>query len=318
MSGHSTATTENLTRTNLWSSQLKDVFEDELFAMQYVDWITDFPDGNTLNVPSVGQMEVKDYAEGQAIQYTALDTGNWTFTIDKYKSSATYIYDKFKHDAFYVSQLTSQFVPKMQRALAKAMEVDFLAAGPNSQTSASLNTINGGNHRFIGNGTNETIAVKDFALAHYALDMANVPRSGRIAIVDPSLEYALGTLTNLVNVSNNPTWQGIVRDGISTGLRFKMSIFGWDIYISQNLKKNTAAETIDGKTTAVGAANNLFFCADPIAKPIKGLVRQSPRVEFERNKDLQRDEWVTTCYYGFKLFRPESQVVIVTDVDQVS
>jgi hypothetical protein len=33
---------------------------------------------------------------------------------------------------------------------------------------------------------------------------------------------------------------------------------------------------------------------------------------------LQRDEWVTTCYYGFKLFRPESQVVIVTDVDQVS
>jgi hypothetical protein len=318
MAGFSTAATENLTRTNLWSSQIKDVFEDELFATQYVDWITDFPDGNTLNMPSIGQMEVKDYVEGQPIQYTAMDTGNFTFTIDKYKSSATFIYDKFKHDSFYMAQLTSQFVPKMQRALAKAMEVDFLAAGASAQTADDLNAINGGNHRFVGSGTSETMGVKDFALAHYALDVANVPRSNRIAIVDPSVEYALGTLTNLVNVSNNPTWQGIVKEGISTGLRFKTSIFGWDIYISQNLRKNTAAETIGGLTTAVGAANNLFFCADPIAKPIKGLVRQSPRVEFERNKDLQRDEYVTTCYYGFKLFRPESQVVIVTDVDAVS
>lgn len=317
MAGFSTADTENLTRTNLWSNQLKEVLLDELFATKYVDWITDFPDGNTLNIPSIGQMVVHDYAEGQPVAYDAMDTGNFTFTIDKYKSSATYIYDKFKHDAFYMSQLTSSFVPKMHRALAKAMEVDFLATIPNGQTSANANAINGANHRWVGSGTSETIAVKDFQLARYALQKANVPMVNLVAIVDPSVEYALATLTNLVNISYNPMWEGIVRDGMSTGLKFKMNVFGWDIYISQNLKVNSASEAIGGVTAAAGV-NNLFFSAASDVLPVKGLIRQAPRVETERNKDLQRDEFVTTCYYGFKTFRPENAVVIVTDTDQVS
>ncbi len=107
MAGFSTANTEYLTRTNLWSNQLKDVLLDELYATKWCDWITDFPDGTTLNIPSIGLAEVHDYAEGQPIQYTAMDTGNFTFTVQKYKSSGTYIYDKFKHDSFYVSQLTT-------------------------------------------------------------------------------------------------------------------------------------------------------------------------------------------------------------------
>jgi hypothetical protein len=321
MAGFSTQDTLYLTRTNLWSNQLKDVLLDELFAQRYVDWITDFPDGTTLNIPSIGQFVASDYAEGQAIQYSALDTGNFTFTIDKYKSVGTYIYDKFKHDSFYVSQLTASFVPKMQRALAKSMEVDFLKtmtpAGSGGQTTASTNAINGAAHRLVGSGTNETIAVKDFALANYALDKANVPRQGRIAILDPSCEYALATMTNLVNVSNNPQWEGIVRDGMSTGMRFRMSVFGWDVYISQNLHVNTASEQI-GSVTAAAGVNNLFFSAASDVLPIKGLVRQAPRVEFERNKDLQRDEFVVTCYYGFKGFRPENMFILVTDTDQVS
>lgn len=321
MAGFSTLTTENLTRTNLWSTQLKDVLLDELFAQRYVDWITDFPDGTTLNLPSIGQMEVRDYAEGQPIQYTAMDTGNWTFTVNKYKSSATFIYDKFKHDSFYMSQLQSQFVPKMHRALAKAMEVDFLKtptpAGSGGQTSASTNAINGASHRLIGSGTNETVAVKDFQLARFALAKANVPLTNLVAIVDPSVEYALATMTNLVNVSFNPHWEGIVRDAMSTGLKFKMNVFGWDIYISQNLHTNTASETISGVTAAAGV-NNLFFSAAQDVLPIKGLVRQAPRVEFERNKDLQRDEYVVTCYYDFKTFRPENMFILVTDTDQVS
>jgi hypothetical protein len=317
MAGFSTANTENLIRTDIWSRQLKDVLLDELFATRYVDWITDFPDGTTLHIPSIGLLEARDYAEGQPIQYTAMDTGDFTFTVQKYKSVATYIYDKFKHDSFYMNELVSRFVPNMHRALAKQMEIDFLKTGPDGQTASDLNTINSGNHRFVGSGTNETISVKDFELARYALAKANVPLVNLIAIVDPSVEYALATLTNLVNVSFNPMWQGIVRDGMSTGTRFKMNIFGWDIYISNNLKKNTTNETINGVTAAAGV-NNLFFSAAGDVLPIKGLIRQAPRIETERNKDLQRDEYVATCYYDFKLFRPENLVVILTDTDQVS
>lgn len=316
MAGFSTLDDDHLIRSNLWSNQLKEVLLDELMAMKYVDMITDFPDGDTINIPSIGQMEVLDYAEGQPIQYTGMDTGNFTFSINKYKSSATYIYDKFKQDSFYAGRVTAKFIPAQARAIAKAMEVDILATGPDGQTASDLNAINGGNHRFIGGGTNEVISVQDFQRARYALQKANVPMTNLVAIVDPSVEYELATLTNLVNVSNNPQWTGIVRDGMSTGMQFKFNIYGWDVYVSQNLKSGIS-ETINGVTAAAGVAN-LFFSAAPDVLPFVGLVRQPPRVESFRNIDLQRDQYVTTCRYGFKLFRPENLVVVITDTDQVA
>jgi len=316
MAGFSTSQTDHLIRSNLWSSELKEIFEDELMGMKYVDMISDFPDGDTINIPSIGQAEVLDYAEGQAVKYTAMDTGNFTFSITDYKSSATYITNKMKQDSFYTSRLVSAFVPKMNRAISKVMEVDILAVGPAAQTAANTNSINGAAHRWVGAGTNETIAVSDFAKARYALQKANVPMTNLVAIVDPSVEYALSTLTNLTNVSNNPQWEGIVRNGMSTGTKFVMNVYGFDVYVSQNLKVNTTSETISSITSAAGV-NNLFFSAAPEALPIVGAIRQSPTVESEYNKDMQREEYVTTCRYGFKLFRPENMVVVVTDTDQV-
>lgn len=316
MAGFSTSQTDHLIRSNLWSSQIKEVLMDELMATKYVDMITDFPDGDTINIPSMGQADVLDYAEGQAVKYTAMDTGNFTFSITAYKSSATYITEKMKQDSFYTARLVSSFVPKQSRAIAKAMEVDILSVGPNGQTASNLNTINGANHRWVGSGTNETIAVQDFAKAKYALQKANVPMTNLVAIVDPSVEYALSTLTNLTSVSNNPRWEGIVRDGMSTGTKFVMNVYGFDVYVSQNLKVNTTSETINSVTSAAGV-NNLFFSAAPDVLPIVGSVRQPPKVDSEYNKDMQREEYVTTCRYGYKLFRPENMVVVITDTDQV-
>lgn len=315
--GHTTANTEHLIRSNLWSSQIKEVLEDELLGTRYVDMITDFPDGDTINIPSLGQAVVNDYEEGQAIRYTAMDTGNFTFSITDYKATGTYITEKMKQDSFYMSRLVSSFVPKQARALAKAMEVDILAVGPEGQTSASTNEINGAKHRFIGSGTNETIGLKDFALARYALEKANVPMTNLVAIVDPSVEYALATQANLVSLANNPQWEGIVRDGVMTGTKFRFNIYGWDIYVSQNLKVNTSSETINSVTAAAGV-NNLFFSAASDVLPFVGNIRQAPKVDSDYNKDFQREEYVTTCRYGFKLYRPENLVVIVTDTDQVT
>lgn len=316
MAGFSTSQTDHLIRSNLWSSQIKEVLLDELMATKYVDMITDFPDGDTINIPSMGQAEVLDYLEGNAVKYTAMDTGNFTFSITAYKSSATYITERMKQDSFYTSRLVSSFVPKQSRAIAKAMEVDILAVGPNGQTASNLNAINGANHRWVGSGTNETIAVQDFAKAKYALQKANVPMTNLVALVDPSVEYALSTLSNLTNVSNNPRWEGIVRDGMSTGTKFVMNVYGFDVYVSQNLKVNTTSETINSVTASAGV-NNLFFSAAPDVLPIVGSIRQPPKVDSEYNKDMQREEYITTCRYGFKLFRPENMVVVLTDTDQV-
>lgn len=315
MSGFSTNNNEHLIRSNLWSSQIKEVLEDELFATKYVDMISDFPDGDTINIPSIGQAEVLDYDEGQSIRYTAMDTGNFTFSIDKYKSSATYIYNKMKQDSFYMSRLVSSFVPKQHRAIAKAMEVDVLAIGNSGQTASDTNTINGADHRFVASGSNDTMAPADFAKAKYALQKANVPMTNLVAIVDPSVEYYLSTLQNLTNVSNNPKWEGIVRDGMSTGMRFVMNIYGFDVYMSQNLPSGIS-ETVDSNSITNGVAN-YFFSAAPDVVPFVGSVRQPPKVDSEYNKDFQRDEYVTTCRYGFKLYRPENLVTVLSDSSQV-
>mgnify|MGYP003412591695 FL=1 len=316
MAGFSYSSNDHLVRSNLWSSNLKEFFEAELLGMKYVDIITDFPDGDTLNIPSIGQAEVLDYAEGKAVQYTGMDTGNFTFSIDQYKSSATYITERMKQDSFYMSRLVSSFVPKQNRGIQVAMEQKIMSVGPDAQTASNTNAINGAAHRWVGQGTNETMAPQDFAKALYALEKANVPMTNLVAIVDPSVEYALNTLTNLVNVSNNPRWEGIISSGHVSGMRFVKNIYGFDVYVSQFLRPNTGSETISSVTSTAGV-NNLFFSAAQDALPIVGAIRQAPKVDSEFNKDLQREEYVTTARYGFKLYRPENMVCVVTDTDQV-
>ena len=316
MAGFAYGTSEHLIRSNLWSSQIKEVLLDELIGTKYVDMITDFPDGDTLNIPSIGQAEVLDYDEGQAVRYTAMDTGNFTFSINKYKSSATYITNKMKQDSFYMSRLVSSFVPKQHRAIAKAMEVDIMALGNAGQTASDPNAINGANHRWVAAGTNSVMVPNDFAKAKYALQKANVPMTNLVAIVDPSVEYQLATTTNLVNLSNNPRWEGIVRDGMSTGMKFITNIYGFDVYVSQNLPRGIT-ETVSARTVSTNGVANYFFSAAPDVLPFVGSIRQPPKVDSEYNKDLQREEYVTTCRYGFKLFRPENLVTVLSDASQV-
>lgn len=316
MSGIMTSTVDHLIRSEIWSTRIKEIFEEDLFFMKYVDILTDFPDGNVINIPSLGQMDVYDYEEGQAIKYSAIDTGNFQFRITDYVASGTYITDKFKQDSFYMARVESTTPTKMTRAVQERMEIDAFAIGNSGQTASSLNTINGGDHRFVGSGTGGRIAPQDFARAKYALRKASVPMTNLVAIVDPSVEYTLETLTNLVNVSNNPQWEGIVRDGMSTGLKFRMNVYGFDVYVSNWLPKGIA-ETIDGVSVTTGVAN-YFFSTTGDALPFVGAVRQAPRVESERNKDYQRDEYVVTSRWGFGFYRPESLVTVLTNEDVVN
>jgi len=314
MAGHNTGNSELLIRTEVWSSQLKMVLEDQLMAAGYVNWLSEFPDGTTFTIPSVGQASVEDYIEDEAITYQALDTGEFTLTINKYKASGIYITDKAKQDAFYMNQLVSSFVPKQERAMMEQVESDVFGL-QSEQTASDLNAINGANHRFVAGGTNEVMEPEDFARARYALKKANVPDTSLIAIVDPSVEYAINTISNLANVSNNPRWEGVIAEGIARGMRFVKNVYGFDVFVSNNLADSN--QTIDSKTTAAGKAN-MFFSAEPDVLPFIGAWRQLPAVESERNKDFQRDEFVISSRYGVKLFRPENLVCVLSDTDQVS
>ncbi len=308
-----TGNSEHLIRSEVWSSQLKEVLEDELQAQQYVNWMSEFPDGTTFTIPSIGQAQVDDYVEDTAVKYRALDTGEFQFTIDQYKSSGHYITNKNKQDSFYMNQLVSAFVPKQARAILEAVETKILGL-ESEQTASNLNNINGAPHRFVASGTNEVFTIADFAKARYSLKKANVPDTDLIAIVDPSVEYTINTLSNLTNVSNNPRWEGIVSSGIATGMKFIKNVYGFDVYTSNYLAD--ANETVDSVTTAAGKAN-MFFSASSDVLPFVGAWRQMPQVDSEYNKDFQREEYVTTARYGVKLYRPENLVCVLSDTDQV-
>jgi hypothetical protein len=320
-----TANMEVLIRSEIWSNELKEVLLDELLGLNIVRFLTDFPDGTTITIPSIGEASVRDYVENTPIVYDAIDTGEFQFSITEYKSSGNYITKKARQDAFYAAQLEAGFVPKQKRAILENLETNImaLAAGGASggQTAAAANAINGANHRWVASGTSEVMDVTDFMKAKFALKKANVGDQNLIAIVDPSVEYALSTLANLVSVSNNPRWEGIIETGLASGMKFIRNIYGFDVYVSNYLADagaaQTGAETIGAKSVTVGKCN-MFFSAQSDILPFVGAWRQMPEVEGEYNKDFQREEYLTTCRYGLKVFRPENLVVVLSDTDQVS
>lgn len=317
-SGFTTKTDEHLIRSNIWSKQIKELLLDDLHAMKFVRVLQDFPDGTTFNIPSLGEAETQNFTEGQSIKYNKFDTGNFTFTFDTYKYSANSISQKFKRDSFYSDEVLSAFGPREHRALMEAVEVDILSKGPNGQTASNLNQINGADHRWVGSGTNEVVNFNDFAKARYALTKANVPLVNLVAIVDPSVTFTFQTLANATNLlSPMPQWGDMVRNGMSTGMRFRFNIMGFDVYESNYLPRGIA-ETINSKSTTVGVANQFFSAAPGDTLPILGGFRQMPTVESSYNKDLQQTEYLTIAEWGWKLYRPENMVVVLSDVDQVA
>lgn len=316
MSGMTTGNSTLLTRAEIWSSELKEVLQDDLIGMTYVDIITDFPDGLQWTMPSIGDVQVDDYVEDQAVNYRPLDTGEWTFTIDEYLSSATYITKKNEQDMYYMNQLVSSFVPNQRRAIMEHFEATMFGKPEALYTANQQGAINGAYHRLSG-GNLGKIELADFAYANYALDKANVPAASRVAIVDPSVAFTFETLSNLVSVSNNPMWEGIVADGISTGMKFVKNVYGFDVYTSNRLPDvaDSALPERDGTTTndfsVTNGKANYFFSAERSVLPWKAAWRQEPTVDMEWNKDYQRTEFVTTARYGVKMFRPENMVTIV-------
>ena len=62
-----------------------------------------------------------------------------------------------------------------------------------------------------------------------------------------------------------------------------------------------------------GGVANYFFSATPgDTLPWVGAFRQMPTVYSEFNKDLQQEEYLTIAEYGFKLYRPENMVTVIS------
>ena len=310
--GFTDLTNTDLLRTALWSKDIKSLLLDELYGMRFVRPITEFPDGELINIPSIGEAEVSDYAEGNAIKYNKMDTGNFQFVWKDYKYSANAISEKFKQDSYYASDVIAAFVPRQHRALMEAVEVDILSEGNAGQTASQLNTINGQPHRWVTAGTNQHITINDFSKARLSLFKANVPLNGLTAILDATTAYTLENQTNAVNLmSPMPMWESVIKDGMVNGTKFRFNILGFDCYVS-NYLPTIADETINGVQVTGGVANQFFAASSTDVNPYIGGFKQMPTVYSEFNKDLQQTEYLTIARYGFALFRPENMINVLT------
>lgn len=285
--------------------------------------VSDFGAGTTLNIKTVGTVTIQDAAEDTPLTFNPIDTGTVSLSITDYVGDAWKVTDDLREDGSQVESLMSMRAMESTRALGENHETRFLQVAGTSQTAANVNLVNGRPHRWVAggaSGTSRNMTLDDFIAMKLAFDKAGAPAAGRIAIVDPIVEATLNSLTNIVNVSNNPMFDGIVTDGFARDHKFVKNIFGFDIWTSNYLPVKTATEAIDASayglandTAEIGDVANIFMCiADDSTKPVMHAWRRQPKTEGWRDSEERADKFQVTSRFGFGAQRLDTLGVILT------
>ena len=282
---------------------------DGLLGEQFYRNVGDFGSGDTLNIPTIGSVTIQEGTENEAFTYNPIDTGRVQLVISDYVGDAWYVTDDMREDGTNINALMAARSAESTRAIQENFETRFLAVANAAQTNANANTINGFPHRIGSAETNDVFALSHLVAMRLSFDKANVPMEGRVFIADGVVE---ATLNGLVNIATDvtPFAKDILNTGMSSGMRFVQSIYGFDVILSNRLPKGDFS---DGTNAVTGAVANIAMCVlDDQCKPIMGAWRRLPRVEGERNKDLRRDEFVVSSRFGLGAQRVDTLGVIIT------
>lgn len=235
-------------------------------------------------------------------------------TITDYVGDAWYVTDELREDGSQVEALMAGRSTESTRAIQETFESRFLAKAQSLQTNAAANSINGFAHRIASTASGNVMQLADIIKLKLAFDKANVPTSGRVLIVDP---VTAATLDGLVSINRDvtPFAENILANGFARDHEYIMNLYGFNIITSNRLPKGTYS---DGTTSVSNAVANIAMCvADDNTKPVMAAWRRMPRVEGERNKDLRRDEFVTSARWGFGGQRVDTLGVYITSAVNV-
>lgn len=326
----------HMQRSEIFRNQLKLAQEEPTMAQTWVSWIGDLPSDSirtSISVNSLSELEVDNWNESKALPERRIETGQFNFNIDQFKGVKVALTDHLFETSFQANQVLSSVVPKMKRAHDVYMETKVLETINNGQTANNANVINGGKHRFVGSGDGssapaDSLTLSDFSYANYVMNKAAAPQVGRIAIVDAVTAHNLNVKSNIVDVSNNPMWEGLITEGHldGTGIRFARNIYGWDVYVSEFLPTLDADEAAltdykDGAPTAAdisGFKANYFMVYGGDASPIIGAMGRSPKLTSWRDEDIETEFHQMTQFYGFGLYRPENAITVFTDPSAIA
>ena len=282
---------------------------DGLLGTEFYRDVSDFGSGDTLNIPTIGSVTIQEGAENEAFTYNPIDTGRVQLTITDYIGDAWFVSDDLREDGTNIDALMAARSAESTRAIQENFETRFLFIANAAQTNADANAINGFPHRIGSAETDDVFALSHLISMRLSFDKANVPMQGRVFIADGVVE---ATLNGLVNISTDvtPFAKDILNNGMSSGMRFVQSLYGFDVILSNRLPKGNFS---DGTNAVTGAVANIAMCVlDDQCKPIMAAWRRQPRVEGERNKDLGRDEFVVSARFGIGAQRVDTLGVIIT------
>lgn len=287
---------------------------DALMPDTFYRNVSDFGRGETLNIPTIGEVTVQEVSDETPIVYQPIETGSVQLQITDFIGDGYAIKDTLREDGTNIPALVQARAEEGRRAIQEYFESRALATLNAAQTDAGANLVNGRAHRITATGTNNTLTLPDLNAAKLALDKAEVPYGSRIGIIDPAVAASLWSNFNgNYSVDANPVMQDILQGGFARDHEFVMNIAGFSIMTSNRLPKGNFS---DGTTAVANGVANIFMSvADDQAKPLMVAWRRMPRVESERNKDFQQDEFVLTARMGFGVQRLDSLVVIITDAD---
>lgn len=279
--------------------------------------VSDFGAGSTLNIKTIGTATIQEVEEDTPLVYNPIETGNITLSITDYVGDAWYVTDVLRQDGTQIEALMAARAQEATRAIQQRFESRFYQVAYAGQTAANPNNVNGFAHRFRGTGANWTMDEDDLIAMRLAFDKANVPQFGRIAIVDPVVAATFQKKVVITSqLDRHPAYQAVMENGFNNEHQFVMRLHGWDIWTSNLLPTVAAGTSVDGTATQSASTTciaNLFMSiADDNTKPVMSAWRQPPKVEGERNKDRQRDEFLTTARWGMGVQRRDTLGVVVT------
>ncbi|AFE86214.1 major capsid protein [Salinivibrio phage CW02] len=304
-----TTNTRAFIEAEQYSSFILTNMHDGLLPQTFYRDVSDFGSGTTLHIKTIGDVSIQDAAEDVALEYSPIDTGEVTLQITDYVGDAWFIVDDLREDGAQVEQLAAARSAESTRALQERFESRYLEVCEAAQTDADPNKVNGFAHRIASADTNGKLELSDLIKMKLAFDKAEVPMAGRVAIMDP---ICAAHLDQQVSITNDvtPFAEQILQNGFDREHEFLMNLYGWNIMTSNRLAKGTFS---DGTTSISDGVANVFMCvADDNTKPIMAAWRRMPSVEGERNKDLRRDEFVTTSRYGFGPQRKDTLGIYIT------
>lgn len=228
--------------------------------------------GDVVNVPFLAEVNARAKAASTDVTYDSPEGTPIAINIDKHYYSAVKIEEIARVQSSY--ELRKMFQEAQAEAVARQIDTDVLGL-----YGSATNTVTGG----------ATIDDADILAVVAYLDAANVPQDGRRGIVGPN------TKNDLLNVNKYVAYDqtgktGKAVDG-TNGLI--ASIYGMDIYMSQNVPTSTTGR-------------NIFFHK----KAITLIEQLKPRYEMEWSTDSIAWKTVLHAIYGVGVERPGAMVQV--------